>query len=91
MKGDDILKVQQQWEHSTKDAILDNLEGYLIARYPDCENFNTKIKTLMALSGDKHDTVFAWVNRSRKKVKIPFLKLCKISAELGVDIEDMLH
>ena len=44
----------------------------------------------MDISGAKKHTVYAWVNRSRENVKVPFLKLCEIAKALDVDVDILL-
>ena len=90
MRADDVLMLELKWKNTNKDTIVDNLYEYLIRYNPECKKFDVKIKTLMEISGDKENTVYAWINRSRRKVKIPFLKLCKIASALNVSVEDML-
>ena len=41
---------------------------------------------LAEISGVSKETVKAWGNAGRKNVKIPLVKLCKISEKLGVDV-----
>ena len=90
MRADDVLMLEERWKNTNKDTIVDNMEKYLIRFNPECKKYNTKIKTLMEISGEKEQTVYAWINRSRKEVKIPFLKLCKIASALNIGVEDIL-
>ncbi len=85
-----VLELQEKWEHTDKNTIMDNLERFLIAKYPECRGFDTKLEKLMDISGAKKHTVYAWVNRSRENVKVPFLKLCEIAKTLDVDVDILL-
>lgn len=91
MNAEDVLKLEEKWRETKKDVIVDNLEKYLIEKKPECEKFKAKIDFLMDITGDKEQTVYAWINRSRKNVKVPFLKLCKIASALGVEVNKLLY
>lgn len=86
-----ILSANKQWEQTCKATIAENVEQYLYAKFPECKtSYKVKMEKLQEISGSQKNTVYAWVNRSREDVKVPFLKLCKIAKALDVDIEDML-
>ena len=86
-----ILSANKQWEQTSKATIAENVEQYLYAKFPECKtSYKAKMEKLQEISGSQKNTVYAWVNRSREDVKVPFLKLCKIAKALDVDIEDML-
>ena len=86
-----ILSANKQWEQTSKATIAENVEKYLYAKFPECKtSYKVKMEKLQEISGSQKNTVYAWVNRSREDVKVPFLKLCKIAKALDVDIEDML-
>lgn len=86
-----ILSANKQWEQTSKATIAGNVEQYLYAKYPECKtSYKVKMEKLQEISGSQKNTVYAWVNRSREDVKVPFFKLCKIAKALDVDIEDML-
>lgn len=87
----DILHLNELWEQTNKQIIASNVEEYLYSKYPECKkSYKLKMEKLQEISGSQKNTVYAWVNRSRENVKVPFLKLCKISDALGADIYDML-
>ena len=86
-----ILSANKQWEQTSKATIAENVEQYLYAKFPECKtSYKVKMEKLQEISDSQKNTVYAWVNRSRVDVKVPFLKLCKIAKALDVDIEDML-
>lgn len=86
-----ILEYNALWDGADKSVIADNVEKYLYIKYPDCaEIYETKMKKLEEITGSKEHTVYAWLNRSRKDVKVPFLKLCQIAVALNVDLADLL-
>lgn len=86
-----ILLANKLWEQTSKSNIIENIEEYLYIKYPECKfSYKNKMERLQEISGSQKNTVYAWVNRSREDVKVPFLKLCKIAKALDVDIQDML-
>ena len=91
LNADIVLELQDKWEHTDKNIIMDNVEYYIGAIYPECTlKWSTKIHTVSELTDSKTDAVYAWFNRGRENVKIPFLKLCKLATSLNVDIENFL-
>lgn len=87
----EILKLYSLWEQTDKETIVDNIEKYLYEQHPECKTHKVKMEFLIDMSGSRKDTVYAWINRSRKTVKVPFLKLCRIAKALELDIQDMLY
>lgn len=86
-----IIETNSLWERTNKSVIADNVERYLYAKYPESQkSYKAKMEKMQEISGLKKDTVYAWVNRSREEAKVPFIKLCALAVDLGVDIEDML-
>lgn len=86
----EILEINELWEKTDKITIADNVEEFLFMKHPECaEKWNTKIYVLSEITGAKTDTVYAWLNHSRERVKVPFLKLCQIASVLDVDIKQM--
>ena len=86
-----ILEYNDLWDSTDKSVMADNVEKFIVKKFPECaQTFEARWKKLVEISGSKSQTVFAWLNRSRKDVKIPFFKLCKISVALDVDLDDLL-
>lgn len=86
----EILEINELWESTDKITIADNVEEFLFMKYPECVGkWNAKIYVLSEITGAKTDTVYAWLNRGRERVKVPFLKLCQIASVLDVDIKQM--
>lgn len=85
----EVLKINDLWENTNKEIITENVGYFLCSKFPGCQTYKQKIEKLEEITGSKEDTVYAWLNRSRTNVKIPLLKLCKIAADLDVNIEEM--
>lgn len=86
-----ILDYNDQWKQADSSVIADNVEKCIIGKYPECSaTFESRWSKLTEISGAKRQTVYAWLNRSRPDVKIPFLKLCKIAVALDADLADLL-
>lgn len=86
----DILYLNELWKQTNKQIIASNVEEYLYSKYPECrKSYKLKMEKLQEISGSQKNTVYAWVNRSREDVKVPFLKLCRIATALNVDIKKM--
>lgn len=88
----EVLALNELWDKTDKSVIADNVEKFLYAKHPECQtSFKAKMERLMEYSGSQKQTVYAWVNRSRGNVKVPFLKLCMIANALDVDIKELLN
>ena len=86
-----ILIYNDLWDKTDKSVIADNVEKYLFLKYPECSGvFDTKMNKLEEITGSKRQTIYAWLNRSRDRVKVPLMKLCTIANSLDVDIADLL-
>lgn len=86
-----MLTYNNLWEKTDKSVIANNVEKYLYRKHPECSGaFEIKMNKLEEITGSKRQTVYAWLNRSRERVKVPFLKLCVIAIALDVDIADLL-
>lgn len=89
--AEQVLKYNKLWEETDKITIADNVERILCTKRPECAaKWSTKVNVLAKMTESKPDAVYAWLNRSRGRVKVPFLKLCKIASELNVDVSDFL-
>ena len=86
-----IVEYHTLWNGLNKSVIAENIENYLYMKYPVCmKSSEIKVKKLEEITGAKEHTVYAWLNRSRKDVKVPFLKLCMIAISLNVNLADLL-
>ena len=86
-----VLELNELWDKTDKSVIAENVERYLYVKYPECAvKWSTKVCTIAEMTRSKSDAVYAWFNRSRGNVKIPFLKLCSIAVSLDVDIYKLL-
>lgn len=84
-----VLTLNEKWEHTDKTTIAENVEKHLYSKFPECSaNWSVKVEKISEITGSKPDTVFAWFNRGRPNVKVPFLKLCKIADYLGSDVAE---
>lgn len=88
--AEEILNLNELWSNTSKDIIIENIEQALSLRFPECVNFNDKIAKIMMCTDASLHTVYAWMNRSRENVKIPFLKLCALADELKIDVTEFL-
>lgn len=85
----EILNVNELWENADKITIAENVEYFLCKKFPECKAYKVKMEKLEEITGSQKDTIYAWINRSRGRVKVPLLKLCKIASYLNVDIREM--
>jgi len=96
----EILLYNQLWENTDKRYLVSQIEKYMAAAYPECTNHlehrtsrgaaSALISHLMRITDSKKDTVYSWLNISREKVKIPFLKLCMLADALNVELSEFL-
>lgn len=50
----EILKYNLLWEQTSKKTIIANIEKYLYAKYPQCnEAYKTKMEKMAVISGSK--------------------------------------
>ena len=85
----EILNINELWDNTDKITIAENVEYFLCMKFPECKSYKVKMEKLEEITGSQKDTIYAWINRSRGRVKVPLLKLCKIAAYLNVDIREM--
>lgn len=86
--GKDILILNEIWNKIDSNTITDNVEQLL--EKDGLKTFNEKWKRLIEITGSTKHAVYAWLNRGRTNVKIPFLKLCSIAQAYGVEISKLL-
>lgn len=87
---DKILKYSKKWEETDKAIISWNMK-MCIRRY-NCNIGKSEkeiISVIAKLMAENVNTVYAWFNPSRQKVKIPFLKMCKFVRLIDADIDEM--
>lgn len=87
-----FMDITELWDNTPKSVMVDNIERFLgysttFRGHKD----NTRLKELEEMTESSRHTVNAWMNRSRENVKIPLLKLCKISEYLGITVEELLN
>lgn len=87
-----FMDITELWDNTPKSVMVDNIERFLgysttFRGHKD----NTRLKELEEITESSRHTVNAWMNRSRENVKIPLLKLCKISEYLGITVEELLN
>lgn len=85
----EILNINELWEGADKVTIAENVEYFLCQKFPECKAYKIKMEKLEEITGSRRDSIYAWINRSRGRVKVPLLKLCKIALALNVDIKEM--
>lgn len=86
----EYLMLTNSWYEADSETIAENVERYIIEKYPDCKVRSTMYKKLARLTGLSVHTVYAWMNKSRNKIKIPLDKLCFIAMSLQIDVEQFL-
>lgn len=85
----DIIELTEIWNNTDKTIIVNKIEK--IMEYYLMTNSRSKLIAELAKNTNVSiHTAAAWLNRSRKNVKIPLIKLCMLSDHLGIDIKDML-
>ena len=87
--GKKVLELNEMWENADSNTIAENVKEFLAESGHD--SFSARMKKLIEITGSSSHTVYAWMNRSRTNVKIPFLKLCMIAEALEKDVEEMLQ
>lgn len=85
----EILNINELWDNTDKITIAENVEYFLCMKFPECKSYKVKMEKLEEITGSQKNAIYAWINRSRERVKVPFLKLCKIASVLNVDIKEM--
>lgn len=83
-----ILELNQLWNEADSNTIADNVEDALKAH--DCKSFGERMEKLIDITNSSKHAVYAWLNRGRRNVKIPFLKLCMIAESLDMDVKELL-
>ena len=83
-----ILTLNDKWNCTDSNVIADNVEE--IMRAEGYDTLNSRLDKLMDITNSTKHAAYAWFNRGRKNVKIPFLKLCAIAEAFNVDIEELL-
>lgn len=90
--AEEFIKYESMHRNTDKTVISSNVLKYVDKKYPFCEGIqNRELDILAEITGENRQTVWAWANKSRQNVKVPFLKLCKICTLLDVDITEMLE
>ena len=84
-----ILYLNQLWKEIDSDVLMNNIENILSLR--GINSFAARMEVLAEITNSKQQTVYAWINRGRNDVKVPFIKLCMISEKLEVDIKELLQ
>ena len=87
-EGKDIILLNELWSNTDSNIIADNVEELL-----KINGYNSRYSCIVELSeitkSNEH-TVYAWLNRGRTNVKIPFLKLCLIAEVYGIEVSKLL-
>ena len=85
----EILELYALWDATQSHVIAENVEKKIFEVH-NIKNWEEKLKTLANLTGSSNHAVYAWMNRGRERVKIPFIKLCMIAQEYGLSMRDLL-
>ena len=86
----EYLMLTNSWYEADSEVISKNVERYMIEKHPECKVRQAMYKKLSRLTGLSVHTVYAWMNKSRNKIKIPLDKLCFIAVSLQIDVEQFL-
>lgn len=81
-----IIALDKKRENTDKETIVVNLKRLINERFPG-EDYSKVVARLT--DTPSMNTVYSWFNLSRENVKIPFLKLCKLLAELDASMEEL--
>lgn len=84
----EILSLNELWQKIDKSILVERLENILSQN--GVSTFSKQWKTIMDITGSSKHAVYAWLNKGRNDVKIPFLKLCMIMANYDHDIRVFL-
>lgn len=83
------MELNKKWRETRGNVIADNVDTVLLA-CTSAETFDDKMKWLVNTTNSSKHAVYAWFNRGREDVKIPFLKLCMIADALNISIGILL-
>lgn len=86
--ANEYLSLNKQWEETDKTTIAENVEKYINEQITDSSTWSARVQKIAEITDSKPDTVYAWLNRGRANVKVPFLKLCMIANYLKVDLKE---
>lgn len=87
-EGNDIFLLNKLWYNTNSNVIINNVEDLL-----STDGYTTpskRINRLIEITGATKDAVYAWLNRSRNNIKIPFIKLCMIAGEYNIKVSKLL-
>ena len=84
-----IIKLHTMWENTSSETISQNINRILtedrkMARWADRMDYLAYITQVT-----KH-AAYSWMNKGRKNVKVPFIKLCMIADKLNISIEELM-
>lgn len=73
--ANDILCLFHKWEDIDKVTLTENIEKELVQR--GFNELNQRISKINDITKSNYNTIFAWLNKSRLNVKIPFLSYAR--------------
>ena len=82
-----IIELWDTYDQYDSATLALKVDGYL--KEQGLDNFVKRTEFLTEVTGLSDQGVFAWFNKGRK-VKIPFVKLCKIALALNMEVEEIL-
>lgn len=87
-----ILEIMDRRDRTSKIYINNQIEKFLILRYPDCRTSAlAESEKIAELTNVGKETAYSWMNAGRSRVKIPLNKLCELAVKLDVDITEFLE
>ena len=87
-KAREIVELESKWDKMDSVSLVDNVRS--IMHHGGCSKYNDYCQSMMDITDSSKHTVEAWMNNSRKNVKIPFLKVCKLLSHYDADIQKVL-
>lgn len=88
MIATEILYLEKQWNEMDSKALTENVKALLFNK--GYTAYKERLNILMEITGLTKFAVAAWMNQSRKNVKIPFLKVCQIADHFQFDLYSIL-
>lgn len=89
MIANDILMAEKMWNEIDSSALKENVKTLLGSK--GYETYKSRLYILSEITGSSAYATEAWLNNSRKNVKIPFIKVCQIADYFQVDLYTLLE
>ena len=80
--------LNEMWDKTDSGVITENVVKLLAE--DGYNTFTERWKRLMDITGSTKHAVYAWLNRGRTDIKIPFLKLCLIADTYNIEVSKLI-